>query len=161
MTFRVVSLSWILCAALAAPVSSAPAMPSSPPAGVMATVNGVIGAVNANDPVRVNSYFAIRSTIIDEVPPYVWSGTAAGAAWWRTVQSVLAQQHGSALHVTMQRIASWNMSSSGAYVVLDLRIANTIHGRPHHEDGLWALTMKRLGGTWVVTTAAWATLPQS
>ncbi len=150
-----ISLLPVLLGVLVVPAAAAPAAPSS---SMVATIGGVIAAVNANDVARVNSYFATSSIVVDELPPYMWTGAAAGAHWWRAVNAFEIQNHISHLHATAGKISQWNAAGNTAYVVVPLDIASVAKGKPGDEKGLWALTLQRLGHSWMITSAAWATL---
>jgi hypothetical protein len=124
---------------------------------VMATVNGVIAAADADNAGQVNSYFASSSTVVDDFPPFSWSGAGAGARWW-TASDKDAAKHGIAnIRATLQPVSRFAVVGSDAYVIAPLTIAFTVKGKPAHSNGLWTLTLHQTGGSWKITSATWAT----
>lgn len=154
MNVRAASLFLVLCVLGAAPPRSASSGPSP---GMMTTIHGVLAAVNAGDAARVGSYFAIKSTVIDENAPYVWSGSGAGETWWRAVAAMNEEGHVQQFHASALPIRYWSESGTKAYVVVPLVITLIANGKPARETGLWTLTLQRLGTVWVIDTATWAT----
>jgi ketosteroid isomerase-like protein len=123
----------------------------------MATVNGVVAATNANDAARVGSYFTSDAVVVDESRPFVWRGDGAGTAWWHHVQGMLRT---AALHATTTAPTEVQIDRANgvAYVVVPMHITVTAKRTAHTESGLWALTLRRSGSAWNITTASWATL---
>lgn len=134
---------------------------SAPPAGVIATVNGLVAACNADNASRVNSYFTPNAWLSDEVPPFTWSGANPGLRWWDSVDVANMQGHITNLHASVGSIKFWSVNGSSAYVVVPLTITVHTGSRVGHENGLWALTLANGGGSWKVTSASWATLARS
>jgi hypothetical protein len=158
MNARVVVLC-LLVLSMGAAASPPPATGPSP--AIVTTIRGVVAATNANDPARVNSYFAIDSVVVDDFPPYLWNGAGAGGNWWRALKAVLIATHTSPPRVTMQPITIWKQSAKGAYVVVPLTITFARGGTTVRQTGLWALTLQPLGGgAWVISSASWATVSQ-
>jgi ketosteroid isomerase-like protein len=152
MRFRALLLS-----AIAAGFIATPALAAAPNAAIMTTLNGLLAATNADNASKVNSYFTSPATIVDEFPPYTWTGPNAGAAWWRAVAASNVSLHIKNMHVAMGRITQSNVSGSWAYAVVPLTITATSKGKPWRETGLWAAVLHRTGGVWKVASASWAT----
>lgn len=52
------------------------------PAGVIAPILAAVRDTNANDRQRLDSYYVAAPIIIDEFPPFLWSGANAATRWW-------------------------------------------------------------------------------
>jgi len=151
MRLRIAFLSLIL-AATAVPAIAA----GGPPVAVMSTVNGLVSATSSDNAARVSSYFAPDATVVDEIPPYIWTGSAAGARWWNAVGAASAQQHYTNMRVTLGPIKFWSVTGNSAWVVAPLTISFAKNGRVTRETGLWVLTLVRRV-SWLVSSASWAT----
>jgi hypothetical protein len=141
MASRAIAIAALLTS-LALPVAA-----SGPEAAVMATLNGVIAAVDADNASQINSYFTSSANVVDDFPPFSWSGPAAGARWWRAsdVQAVL------------QPVTRFAVAGDDAYVVAPLTITYTVKGQPAQTSGLWTLTLRQIGGSWKIKSATWTT----
>lgn len=153
MRLRLLAFFLVLAGLLASPATAA-----GPGGAIMATVNGAIAAANADSAAGVNAYFTPSSSVVDEFAPYHWSGPSAAAAWWTALDRMDVATHTVHLHATVQTITQFHVTGNLAYVVVPMSITFTARGKPGHEMGLWALTMRRTGSTWRIATAAWATL---
>jgi ketosteroid isomerase-like protein len=150
---RLASVAWVAAFAL---LSAGPARAAAPPADIMAVVNGVVAATNADSAQRVGRYFSADAVIADDTPPFVWAGPDAGVQWWNTVHADLARMHSAHLHATMRPIARYHLAGDSAYVVVPLSLAVTASGKTQHILGLWTMTLRRAGGSWKITTASFA-----
>jgi hypothetical protein len=159
MKLRVLIALLALC--VITPVAAPAAMPAGPSGAIMATIDGAIAAINAGNAAETNSYFTSSSLIVDEFPPYVWSGTGAAGTWWRHVDAANTQMHNTHFRAAVGHITHWNASRVQAYVVVPLTISFVAKGKPGGETGLWTLTMQRVGTAWRIHTASWATVSNS
>lgn len=155
-------MAFTLAAAPPVPRPTAAPAPSGPGAAIMATINGVVNAVNANDANRVGSYFGLDATIVDEIAPYTWTGSDAGTLWWQSVQHQVASLGATNIHATAGTIAYWEVTGDHAYVIVPLTITVTGgHARPMSETGLWTMTLSQSGASWLIETATWSTQTKS
>lgn len=141
-----------LLASLTLPVAA-----SETDAAVMAALNGVIAAADADNASQVNSYFALSATVVDDFPPFSWSGSDAGARWWSTSDKDIAKHGIAHVHAVLQTVTQFAVAGDDAYVVAPLAITYTVKGQPARTSGLWTLTLRQMGGTWKITSATWTT----
>jgi hypothetical protein len=151
MVSRAIAIAALLTS-LALPVAA-----SGPNAAVMATLNGVIAAADADDASQVNSYFASSANVVDDFPPFSWSGPAAGARWWSTSDKDAAKHGIAHVQAVLQPVTRFAVAGDDAYVVAPLAITYTVKGQPARTSGLWTLTLRQIGGSWKITSATWAT----
>jgi ketosteroid isomerase-like protein len=135
---------------------AAPAVAAGPPKAIMTTIDGLAAATNSQNTARVSSYFASSATVIDEFPPFIWSGSGAGASWWDAVKKGNAKAHWTHLHVSVGTITQYTVAGDMAYVVVPLDISWMMGAKRVHETGLWMMTLARSASAWKVTTASWA-----
>ena len=151
MVIRAITLAALLTS-LALPAAAA-----GPSAAIMATVNGIVAAVNADKAADVNSYFSSNGHIVDDFAPYVWNGADAGSRWWTASDKDLAKNGVASLRATVQTITRYGAVGDDAYVVVPLSLSYTMKGKPARASGLWTLTLHQTGGSWKITSATWAT----
>jgi hypothetical protein len=149
--------SFFLALAIAA-IFAGSAMAAAPPGAIMNTINGVGAAINSDNATKVGAYFASSATVLDEFPPFIWSGTGAGTSWWRSVQAANAKTHWSHLHASIGTITQYTIFGNAAYVVVPVSLSWVMGKRARHENGLWSLTLVHSAGAWKITSAGWARL---
>jgi Domain of unknown function (DUF4440) len=150
MAIRTIAVAALLTG-LALPVAA-----GVPNAAVMATIESVLAAADADNASRLNSYFASSANVVDDFPPFAWSGADAGARWW-TASDKDAAKHGIAkIHATLQPVTRFAVVGDDAYVIAPLVITYTVKGKAAHTSGLWTLTLHQTGGSWKITSATWA-----
>jgi ketosteroid isomerase-like protein len=141
--------------ALLIPLASTAAAASST-AAIITTIRGAIGAANADDATKVNSYFTPVSDVVDDFAPYHWGGSNAAAAWWSALNRVNGAMHVTGIHATILTVAQLRVSGDNAYAVVPLSISYLLKGKAGRERGLWTLTLRRSGVLWKIATAAYA-----
>ena len=151
MVSRAIAVAALLTS-LALPVAA-----SEPNAAVMATLNGVIAAADADNASQVNSYFAPSATVVDDFPPFSWTGAFAGSRWWSASDTDAARHGITHVHAVLQPATSFAVAGDVAYVVAPLAITYTVKGEAARTSGLWTLTLCQIAGSWKITSATWAT----
>jgi ketosteroid isomerase-like protein len=147
----------ILLALALAAVLAAPAAAATPPPDVMAPINAVLAATNADKIAGLDSYYTADAVVVDEFAPYVWTGQTAGTHWWTALDRLGVQMGSSAVHATALAVEHFEVKGDSAYVVIPLEITYTLKGKPQHETGLWTVTLRRSGGAWQIATQTWGT----
>jgi hypothetical protein len=150
---RAMYASLLLCAAIFSPAIAADSQ-----APITATIRGALDALNADDAAKAGTYFTPVSDVVDDFAPYHWSGAGAAAAWWRSVDRVNAAVHITNIHAAMRGVARLRTSGDRAYAVVPLLITYVNNGKHDQERGLWTLTLRRTGSSWMIETAAYANL---
>jgi len=153
---RQISLLAALFAMLAAPVAA-----KSVPAAVMAPIDAILAATNADKGGELAAYYTSDAVVVDEFAPYAWTGPTAATQWWAGVDKQMAQMGTKAIHAVAQLVRHYNVTGDSAYVVVPLYISYAVKGKRGHETGLFTLTLHRSGGTWKIATQTWATATSS
>jgi Domain of unknown function (DUF4440) len=150
VTIRAIALVALLSVAL-------PAAAAAPNGAVMQTLNGVLAAANADNGTKLNAYFISDATVVDDFPPFSWTGADAGARWWSASDKDLVKHGIVGLHAVLGTISRLAVVGNDAYVIAPLTISYAIKGRPAHSNGLWTLTLHQDGGSWKIASATWTT----
>jgi hypothetical protein len=136
---------------------SVPAVGSaSDTSGVMATINGAVGAFNKGDMKAWAAACAPSVSIIDGFPPYTWSGTAACADWWIAFDAGNKKNGmswgmvalGTALHVTV--------TGNHAYSVFPATYTYKMKGKPAKDSGIFTLVLTKSSAGWLIAAWSWA-----
>jgi ketosteroid isomerase-like protein len=136
---------------------AAPAAAKSLPTAVMAPIDAMLAATNADKGEDLAAYYTSDAVVVDEFAPYAWTGPTAAAQWWAGVDKQMAQMGTKTIHAVARPISHYGVTGDSAYVVVPLYISYTVKGKPGHETGLFTLTLRRSGGTWKIATQTWAT----
>jgi ketosteroid isomerase-like protein len=136
---------------------AAPATAKSLPAAVMAPINAMLAATNADKGTELAAYYTPDAVVVDEFAPYVWTGPTAASQWWAGVDKQIAQMGTHTIHAAAQPIKHFDVTGDSAYVVVPLYISYAVKSKPGHETGLFTLTLRRSGGAWKIATQTWAT----
>jgi hypothetical protein len=128
--------------------------PPSPPQGseISSIVNAAIARMNQNDAVGLRSFFADDATIIDEIPPFRWSGLNASAAWLSSINASSAED---GLHTYSRagiELVGFANDSARYDAPFDLSLSKT---RRTLVRGEWSFLLTRVGGAWKIEYAIW------
>jgi hypothetical protein len=145
---------YFVCA-LAGLIAAAPLSPDPQATAAKAVVTAAIMKINANDAVGLRSLFTDNATIIDEVPPFRWSGPDAVAKW-------LSQSNAFA---GTDGLKTFTQSSSDllgfekgrAHFDAAFRVNLSKKGRV--SCGKWVFVLQRIGESWKIREAIWTSLP--
>lgn len=130
---------------------------TTPPAGIMTTIRGVLSDTNANNISRVDSYYTADAVVVDEFAPYVWTGAHAGSQWWTGVMNQNKTAHVTNMKASAEPVRASNVTGDKAYVVVPLTITFGYKGKPQKETGTITCTFVRSGSAWKISTQTWST----
>jgi len=95
-------------------------------------------------------------TIVENFPPYVFTGPDAVARWATQMRAHLAGVAG--LRHTFEEVHDFSREGEGAYFALRTHWSGVNGGRPFAETGGWALVLTRRTGSWRVLGYGWAVI---
>ncbi len=133
------------------------AVPTVPPAAVVAPIAHMLRDCSNHDSSHLDSYYLSNATVVDEFAPYTWTGSNAALQWWDDLERANEQQNTNGMKVVMLPVKHFAVSGDRAYVIVPLVITYTASGKPQTETGLAAFTLRRSGGAWKIATQSWAT----
>lgn len=130
---------------------------SGPSRAVMAPIQAVAAATNADKARSMDAYFLPNAVVVDEFPPYMWSGANAASRWWTAFDMLGSKLGATNFRATALPIKQSNVFGNAAYVVVPVVITFAIKGKPQRETGLWTFTLQRSGAAWKIATVTWGT----
>jgi len=135
--------------------ASAQSTPPPPDPVLLKLPAATLAAFVAGDSAALRSHCTAGATVIDEFPPYTWSGADACAGW-------LAAFKAFALHVKLTKlkgavVGTPFVDAAGArgYVTARVHFTADIDGKPLTDDGTWTMVVTRTSGEWKATHIAW------
>lgn len=130
-----------------------------PPAAILDPIDRVIHAANTDDTAAFSGLFSGDAIVVNENPPFIWRGAAAGSSWWRVVRSVTQRARIRHLMATNIRLGEFAQSATDAYLVQSLTVTGFIGSKPFAESGTMTYTLHEAGGRWLITSMVWTTKP--
>jgi ketosteroid isomerase-like protein len=94
-------------------------------------------------------------TIIDEVPPYIWSGPTAFADWARDLAADDAKHGVAGEKVTLGAVVRTEADARRAYVVMAATYGFTDHGKPMHEPARMTFALRKSADGWKIAGWTW------
>jgi hypothetical protein len=116
-------------------------------------------AENKGDMATLAAGTAPSFSVIDEFPPYSWSGPTAFKDYERD-NAALAQKAGitDALFTMAPRPLTEEVHGTTAYIVVSGVYSYKQNGKPVRESGIFIATLEKSDQDWRVTSAAWGRL---
>ena len=152
--FRPVAVALTATVAVALPASGAP--PPDPALGALPAK--IMAALIANDATTLRATCAPSSTVIDEFPPYSWSGPDACARWSAAFKAFAAKLKLSGFKGKVAPKPFIDVGGNNAYVVAKMTFDAMMAGKPMSEQGTWTFVAAKAGTGWKITSIAWGTL---
>ena len=141
---------------LAATLCVAAPVVSAHDAAVGATIRAMMDGFNKGDIAAVKAAHVAAPTIVDNVPPFKWSGVGAFDQWiddlgkWETAQGIADGK------VTFAPVVDEVVRGDRAYVVTRSIYVYKKKGRAMREDGYTAFVLVKADGAWKVESWSWA-----
>ena len=134
----------------------APVLAATPDAAApRATIDNFIAAFNSGDATAAKATHEATPTIIDEPPPYLWSGREGFDRW-------VADQHKEALargrtdeKVTLGKTRRTEMSDASAYVIVPATYSYIEKGVALAEPSQMTFVLKKGRSGWRISAWSW------
>jgi ketosteroid isomerase-like protein len=141
-------------------VSSIPAGAATSDSATLKPVEAIFAGTNANDGAAVAAAYASDALIIDEFPPFRWSGPKAGATWWNDFGAFSTKAGMSNPHIIHAKPAflSYDAAKTTAYVVMPSTFTYKSKGKAQTEIGQWVFILKKSATGWHVAVSTWASV---
>ena len=133
------------------------AAPAAPPSELLQPIRTVLNAFNAGSSAQLSDPYAPQTTVVDEIAPYTWTGAGAGQRWLADFMRFAARSKIVNGRVSMSPIKTFGISGNRAYVAVPIRYVGNMNRKPFVETGIWAFTLIRSRGEWMITTQSWGT----
>ena len=124
---------------------------------VMATVNQFIDGFNKGDTKTALAACASPVAIIDEFPPYVWSGPTACADWASDYDAASKKDKVTHQVVKLAKPKHVDVSGDRGYVVVPANYTYQEDGKPMAENGsLLTVALQKGPDGWRITAWTWS-----
>lgn len=125
-------------------------------APLMAPVHLFVDAFNKGDEKTAAKAFAPgKISIIDEVPPHVWSGTSALRHWAHDLEAISKAAGYTDESVTLGEATRQDVNGNFGYVVVPATFAFKEKGKPMREPAQMVFSLKKRSGHWLITGWTW------
>ena len=141
----------LLLALLAAPSIAAPAADAGP----RATIDAFIAAFNSGDAAAAKATHEAAPTIIDEPPPYLWSGREAFDHWVADQHSEAVARGRSSEKVSIGKTRRAEISTTNAYVIVPATYSYTEKGVAMAEPSQMTFTLRKAPSGWRISAWSW------
>lgn len=123
----------------------------------LSTVHRYIDAFNKGDVKGMAAAFAVPGSILDGMPPHVWSGPTAAEDWYRDVLINTKQEGASGFFVTVGPPLHMEITGDAAYVVVPATMRFQVHGKQITQSGaVFTMALRWLSDGWRIAAWAWA-----
>ena len=124
---------------------------------VMTPVHQFVNGFNKGDAKTALAACADQASIIDDFPPYRWSGAAACSDWAQAYDA-WAKQHGVTDGVvTLGRARGIEVVGDQACVVVPADFTYKQNGKPMKETGAtWTLVLHKGASGWLISAWTWS-----
>lgn len=148
-------LALVVILGCAAPAAAQ--MKPPPPDPALAALPGKIVAImNSSNPGALQTMCAANATIVDEFPPYLWTGAGSCAKYTTAFKGFLAQAKLTGLSGGVTGTPYTDSSGNNGYVTAHIHFTGKMAGKPAVDDGWWAIVAVKSGGTWKIASISWA-----
>jgi ketosteroid isomerase-like protein len=137
--------------------SAADAATTTPPRPILTLLDTMLAATNADNADALAHLYTSDAIVVDENPPYLWSGAGAGAAWWHVVQSVTKRMKFTQLKAVASAPTEFQQSAADAYIIVPVHLSGIAGGKAFHENGTMTYTFHRTAEGWKISSQVWTT----
>jgi ketosteroid isomerase-like protein len=128
------------------------------PADVMAPIRQFIDGFNKGDVPSALAACAAETSIIDEIPPFEWTGAGACGRWASDYDADAKKKGITAGSVTMGTPRYHAVEGDRAYVVIPTSYEVTQKGKQVKQTGaVMAVTLRKDAAGWKITAWSWST----
>ena len=148
---------WALTLVLAIAPLGATAAPAD---DAKATVQRFVDGMNSGD-FQVLSLCAPSATVIDDIPPYAWSGPGGCTRWFNDLVANMKNLGTTAVRATFDPPTTADVYNKTAYLVYPARFAVTSKGVQSTKAGVITLVMEQGADGWKFTHFIWGRTAQT
>ncbi|MFL5297755.1 MAG: nuclear transport factor 2 family protein [Phenylobacterium sp.] len=124
-------------------------------AAVEAPIRQFVDSFNKGDSAGAAAQFLPSVSIIDEVPPHIWTGPTGFASWAADLTKD-AQAHGQSENaVTLGAVKREVVSGANAYVIAAATYSYKQNGVAMHEASQMTFALKRTKSGWKIAGWTW------
>lgn len=130
---------------------------ASPQADVLAPVHQFVDGFNKGDSQSALAACADRASIIDEFPPYQWSGAGACSTWAQAYMADAKKNGITDAVVTLGKPKHVDIMGNYAYVVMPATYSFMQHGKGVKEPAAtFTIALEKSAAGWKITSWTWS-----
>jgi ketosteroid isomerase-like protein len=133
---------------------------AAPADDAKAAVLRFVDGMNAGD-FKVLSLCATSATIIDDIPPYVWTGPGACGRWINDVVANMRDLGTTTVTATFDKATTADVHDKTAYLVFPAKFLMTTKGAQVTKTGVVTLVMDQGADGWKFTHFIWGRTAQT
>ena len=133
------------------------AVAATPPSALMARAQAVLSIVAGKSSADPDALFTTDAFVVDEVPPFRWSGPHAASQWVAAVKALLAMEKVTAFSAESGKPVEYMQSNGSAYLILPVTLVATTKPKPVRETGTMTYTFVQAGDDWKISSVVWTT----
>jgi len=131
--------------------------PKTDPA-ILAAVDAAIAAINSGSATDAKAVFtAAPSSIVDDFPPFVWSGKDAVEAYTRDLKAILDKYEITAWRFQRHQPRYIAATDDRAWLVVPASFPFMMKGQTQSVSGDWIFVLAKVDGRWRVDVSAFGT----
>ena len=157
LRLRTAAYAALIVGTIAAPAFAAPTPPPPDPA-LLTLPEKFSTAMFAVDTATLRADCAANATVVDEFPPYSWTGADACVRWATAFKAFVAQAKLSGFQTTIAPKPFIDVSGNHAYLVAQVTFTAMMDGKRIPDVGTWTFVLAKSGTAWKITSLAWGTL---
>jgi ketosteroid isomerase-like protein len=119
-------------------------------AAVLAPVNSFFSAARSGNIALLRKQYMPSSTIVDNHPPFIWSGENAEDAYFAAFGPFAKKVKMTDLKVSIGAAKHLHIAATTAYVVVPVTAASKVDGKPFAEAGLLAFALRKTRSGWKI-----------
>ena len=123
--------------------------------GPMVPVRAFVEAFNNDDVDLAEATSADEALIIDDFPPYEWSGNRAVTRWYRDMALMAGKYGMSEPSVELEDPRHVVVSDGHAYVVAPIDVRWLQDGTPEERTGCMTMAVREDAEGWRISVCAW------
>ena len=133
---------------------------AAPADDAKATVQRFVDGMNSGN-FGVLSLCATSTTVVDDIPPYVWTGPGACTRWLNDILANMKDAGTTAMRANFSQPTTASVHDKTAYVVYPVSFVMTTKGAQSTKTGVMTFVMDQGTDGWKFTNITWARTAQS
>lgn len=148
-----------LCSLLVLGVT--PALAAKPPSDVAGVLRAVVAAAVSGNVAALSGKYTSDAVVVDELPPFTWTGATAGSAWMSSVQAMFKKGKITHFKGVASPVSEYVQSGNAAYAIVPIILSAVQSKKPFRETGTLTFTLRRAAGKWKISSQVWTTRTNS
>lgn len=137
------------------------AVPTRSDDPVLRPVTLLIQGLNSGEVDAVQALHTDDATIIDSIPPFLWSGPKAYVRLMRDYEAVAVREQIGTTVVELLQVDRIEKTGALAYVAASGRVKSVEKSVSTVEEGKFVFTLKQIGGDWKISAWAWTAMQKT